>query len=207
MHKWNHLLVGPTLLFLALSLCAKPILARDGAHKHDGFFLRLATGIGGATNSVEDDDGVENTIRGAANTSSIAIGGMVMENLAVHAEIFHAVLVEPESIKGGEETTVEIVSGRYFAAGLGAGVTYYLPSNFYISGAIGGVVLKADFGIARFSTEPGFGMDIVFGKEWWVSDNWGIGVAGQFIFANVPSQYKDFHNTFSCAVLLSATYN
>ncbi len=198
-----------TLAAMALlALWLAPGAAGADAHEHDGFFLRLATGIGGATDSVTDDDGVVNTIRGAASTSSIAIGYTITENLALHAEIFHAALIEPESTKGGSQTSAVVLAGKYFAAGFGAGVTYYFtPSNFYISGAVGGVVLNADFGIARFSTEPGFGMDFLFGKEWWVSDNWAIGVAGQFIFARVPSQYSDSHNTISGALLFSASYN
>ncbi len=182
--------------------------AADEAHRHDGFFLRLATGVGGASNSVTDDDGVVNTIRGAASTSSIAVGYMVVENLAVHAEIFHAALIEPESTKGGTQTSAAVLAGKYIAGGFGAGVTYYfMPSNIYIGAGVGGVVLQADFGIARFSTEAGFGLDAICGKEWWVSDNWALGVAGQFIFARVPSQFSDSHNTFVGAVLFSATFN
>lgn len=204
--KW--LATAAAVVLLVFVLGAGSARADGVPHRHDGFFLRLATGFGGAGDKVTDDNGIENIIKGAASTSSIAIGFTLTENLALHAEIFHAVLIEPKSSKGGSATTSDVLAGKYYAGGVGAGVTYYfMPSNFYLSGAIGAVVLDADFGIAHFSTEAGVGLDFLLGKEWWVSDNWAIGVAGQFIFARVPSQYSDSHNTFAGAVLFSATYN
>ena len=37
-------------------------------------------------------------------------------------------------------------------------------------------------------SEGGIGVNLVGGKEWWVSDNWGLGVAGQLFGARVKDK-------------------
>lgn len=198
--------VRPVLcaLFFLLGPAASP--AGQKPRTHDGFFLRMCTGFGFGHSAVEDDRGDENSIRGGSHASNLAIGAMVSENLAIHADAFHVVLFEPESLINGKSAGT--VPGRYIAGGLGAGVTYYfMPSNLYLSGALNFVALEANLGGWRLQTDAGMGIDFLIGKEWWVSDNWGIGVAGQFVYTLVPSRWDTIHNSFGAAVLFTATYN
>ena len=180
-------------------------LAGGRRHTHDGFFLRMCTGFGFGHSSVEGL-GNDNTIRGGSNASNFAIGAMVSNNLAIHADIFHVALIDPESYLNGK--SVGTVDGRYIAGGLGVGITYYfMPSNFYFSGSLNFVALKADLGVVEVESDTGVGIDFLIGKEWWVSANWGIGVAGQFVYALVPSEWDTTHHSFGAAVLFTATYN
>jgi hypothetical protein len=191
-----------------LGILLAPAISPAGprSHKHDGFFLRMCAGFGFGHSSVEDDQGDNNTIRGGSSASNLAIGAMVTENFAVHADAFHMVLIEPESYRNGKPEGT--VPGRYVAGGLGAGITYYImPTNLYISASLDFVVLKADLGILELESDTGMGIDFLIGKEWWVSDNWGIGIAGQFVYALVPSNSNATHHSFGGAVLFTATYN
>jgi hypothetical protein len=196
------------MLVCALVFLLGPVVSSAGEkpHTHDGFFLRMCGGFGFGYSSVEDGQGADNTIRGGSNASNLAVGAMVSENLAIHADAFHVALIEPESFINGKSAGT--VPGRYIAGGIGAGVTYYLmPSNLYLSGSLNFVVLEADIGGWRLKTDTGMGIDFLVGKEWWISDNWGIGVAGQFVYTLVPSQWDTTHNSVGGAVLFTATYN
>jgi hypothetical protein len=41
-------------------------------------------------------------------------------------------------------------------------------------------------------TEFGPGLSLVLGKEWWVSDNWGLGLAGQLYAARMKDRQPAF---------------
>jgi len=45
------------------------------------------------------------------------------------------------------------------------------------------------------SSEAGFGAKLALGKEWWVSDHWGIGLAGQLTFGSNADQDNGTGNT------------
>ena len=197
-----------TACALVCMLGSAASLADGRRHTHDGFFLRMCTGFGFGYSGVEDGAGNDDTIRGGSHASNFAIGAMVSRNLAIHADIFHVLMIEPESYVNGK--SVGTAPGRYIAGGLGAGITYYfMPSNLFLSASLDFVALRADFGILNLEveTDTGIGVDFLIGKEWWVSANWGIGVAGQFVYSLVPSQWDTTHHSFGAAVLFTATYN
>ena len=37
--------------------------------------------------------------------------------------------------------------------------------------------LQDDYGNTRYQSKAGLGLHFMIGKEWWVSEQWGIGVA------------------------------
>jgi hypothetical protein len=104
-------------------------------------------------------------------------------------------------------------------AGIGGGLAYYLdPANVYFAGSLLATSLQISDttnGQNRTvgETDSGFGVELLVGKEWWVSDNWGIGAAAQFIYGAM--QDKDTFNTSSpptwsaaeLALLFSASFN
>ena len=63
-------------------------------------------------------------------------------------------------------------------------------------------------------SKTGLALEALFGKEWWVSDNWGLGLSGQVILGRM--QGKDVDMTLlevptwtakAFSLLFSATYN
>jgi hypothetical protein len=66
-----------------------------------------------------------------------------------------------------------------------------MPLNLYIGGAIGfagieAVVEERGRDDVRSNGKVGAGLDLDIGKEWWVSANWGLGVAARLSIASVP---------------------
>ena len=87
-----------------------------------------------------------------------------------------------------------------------------MPANVYVSGAIGASILSIKNNNKTNETDSGFGINLLVGKEWWVSQDWGVGVAAQLMFSRVSdksenSSTKTDFDTVSGGVLLTGTYN
>jgi hypothetical protein len=102
--------------------------------------------------------------------------------------------------------------GTFSTTLIGIGLTNYFPSNnVYITGAVG--IAKSSFEAngKTSSTDNGYGINLMLGKEWWVSKDWGLGVAGQLLYTSCPDPVNagnkpDFKTT-AFGILFSATYN
>jgi len=174
---------------------------------HDGFFLRLSGGGGyGKTSSEPGGDKVE--LSGGTGDLNLAIGGMVAPNLALHGTILSWVASDPDvevrSLGSGS------INGDLSVAGLAGGMTYYfMPANIYVSGSVGvgSVSLDLDAGPSG-ETDPGVLGDVTLGKEWWVGNSWGLGLAAGFGFHSVPDKNTDERWTgTSFSLRFSATLN
>lgn len=91
-----------------------------------------------------------------------------------------------------------------------------MPVNVYVSAAL--VSDQLSIKILNFdgagndyllaTSNKGAGINLMVGKEWWVSDDWGIGVAGAFRTSTVEDtddNTKFAINGFN--IVFSATYN
>lgn len=197
-------------LLLALTLFAPSALASDdGPFQHKGFYLRLTTGIGYSTSS-ETVSGTEIEFSGLSGVTTIGIGWAVIEDLIVNLDIFGAVPQEPTVKIGGKE--IGESKAEITIMGVGPGVTYYvMPINVYIGAAVGGAKVQVKTSGVEAETDWGWGVNLVAGKEWWVSDNWGLGVAAQVLHTSVPDKGSDGKtadlSTTAGGVLFTATYN
>jgi hypothetical protein len=106
--------------------------------------------------------------------------------------------------------------GRAGMIGIGGGAAYYLESNLFFAGSLLGSQLFIDDsnGNSVVQSDLGITFEGLFGKEWWVSDNWGLGVTGQVLLGVMKDQAIPGQNastpTWKLAafsVLFSATYN
>lgn len=203
-----------------LSFVILPVLAvgqqagcdpdKAGCHTHDGFFLRLSTGVGyHITQATMGKDRF--SIVGLGSIMDFAIGGMVAKNLAVHLDLFGSSPLAPGASQDWDaffhEEPEVATSG-----GMGIGATWYaMPYNVYLSLSFGLGVFGADEkkGVVSMKAEAtqldavvaqqyyadrnrstsliGVGANFMVGKEWWVSHNWGLGVAASAYFVRIPS--------------------
>ncbi len=179
--------------------------AEKGFHKHDGFYLRLTTGVGYNSSDFKNDAG-SLTMTGVAGQTTLGIGYAIMENFILNADLFGNVVSDPTVEMGGE--SVEL-SASLQNTGIGLGVTYYImPVNIYVTGGFGAAMTSLDLGGGmQGDTDTGWGLNAAAGKEWWVSANWGIGAALQFFYMDVPGAHSGSVSTWSAGLLFSATYN
>lgn len=178
-------------------------------HRHDGLFLRLnLVGLGfGSASAKSGGDSV--TVSGLAGLGELSIGYSVVENLALHFSINGPVMVDPDINMNGDSASTEDVTVS--SLGFGCGLSYYfMPHNFYLTIILGTAKMVFEHQGESVETEYGFSFHASFGREWWVSPNWAIGVAGALIFQSMEDTGPPTAPTWTTVaggVLLSATYN
>jgi hypothetical protein len=174
-------------------------------NRHLGFALRLDAGIGYMGTTASDIDA---SIKGGAGSFGLVIGGAVAENFILGADLWDTVVFSPTFKQGG--VSVSGTDTSLTLAGFGVNLTYYfMPANVYVSVSPSITTVSLTRGGLSGSTDAGFGMKLGVGKEWWVSDHWGLGVAGQFFFASNKDSGAGSPTWSSTAfsVAFSATYN
>jgi hypothetical protein len=183
-----------------------------GIEHHDGLMLRFTFGLGYAsTRAVEaTNNGDELTISGVDSSFSFDIGGVISDNLVLHLRLAALRILAPSvSLNGERATGPEDFS--LTGVLIGPGLTYYLmPSNVYLTGALGVSRLDGETDESDSTTDFGFGANADIGKEWWGSDDWGLGIAARLWLTHLTNSEPGgdvTYNLFGFAVLFSATYN
>ncbi len=223
----------PTLLAL---LCFAPATASagwgedtgeeggDGTHTHDGLFLRFT--IGPAYSDLRASDSAFKS-SGQGLSFGFAIGGALNEDVILFGEIVQEMRLGSDIELGDSDVAA---SSRTMAGtiGMGAGVAHYVvPLNLFVSATAGvAEVMIDDDGVLLGESEFGPFGRLGVGKEWWVSENWGLGVALVGTAAWMPNgrvavdrigysgrddivlgKSVDSWTLFSLGVAFSATYN
>ena len=179
-----------------------------GYHEHDGLYLRVLLGLGylyGSTNYA----GSSMKVSGVGGTFGFALGAAIAPNLVIYGELLGTSVSDPTLGQDGVSATATGVTATM--AGMGPGAAYYLAGNMYASATL--LFTKLSFSDSSSSdqlasTEWGFGGALTFGKEWWVSRDWGLGASGQFLAASMKDTGASNRWTgISASVLFSATYN
>jgi hypothetical protein len=179
---------------------------------HDGFFLRLSAGAGSASAKIEPPGG-SLEFSGTASDINIGIGGRVSENLLLHGTLWGWALSDPDfdlKVTGGPGSS-GTATGMLTMSAVGIGATYYfMPVNMYMSGSIGTGSLTGDKDM-KGNSKSGLALDFMLGKEWWVGDSWGLGVAGYFdYFSAKDDDILGVSETWkgpAVGVRLSGTFN
>ena len=122
-----------------------PPTQRAGYHVHDGFYLRLAVGVGGGHTSVSSDDAPNFGVGGAGLALNLWIGGTPWRGVAIGGLLSYQAQHEGDTV----------VEGKGTGAGSTAGVLMIGPfidafpdpmRGLHFGGALGlaGVGTKAD---------------------------------------------------------------
>jgi hypothetical protein len=190
-----------------------------GVHMHDGFFLSV--GIGAMAGSYDEavsgsgpDAGRTLTFSGGGPLIDLRCGGTIAENLILSGDIAARGLIQP-----GVETSGTPLppadDPAVTEALVGVGLTYYfMPENFFVSGTFGLSQISMEYTRAGTpvtvdSTDMGFGLSLRVGKEWWVGEQWALGIAaagGWMTLANDEAGRRQKLSGYSFGLTLTATY-
>jgi hypothetical protein len=187
------------ILFGFNNLTAQTVLFKNepphsyGYHKHDGFYLSMCYGAVFG-NILDEYNSTSMDMSGMGSLLDLKIGGAIRENLILHATIISQVIAGPTITIPGEGTAKAPSNFVASEVMFGVGLTYYvMPSNMFFSGTLG----YGNFGIMDsensgndVTTEKGLSIQLKIGKEWWISKNWGLGVAftyGKTMVTNTPN--------------------
>lgn len=202
-------------------VAAPRVSSPESAHVHDGLYLRLQSGLGYLRTS-ESYNGGSDLFFGVGPTLNAAVGGAVVEDLILYGAIRMTVLRNADELRNDMIVWDYGQTGRdLLLLGVGPGVAFQLPFNSYVSGTL--LLSKLWYMDANADNPPpdtnwGLGGSIAVGKEWWLSANWGIGLAAQFDDAVMPhplviyptknpESISPLLNAMNFALVMSATYN
>ena len=145
-----------------------------------------------------------------AGTFGIAVGSAISENNLIAFHIWSSVIAKPSGMPG--MTYGEFDKG-FALTGFGFEYTAYSSQNFYvsISPSVTSLHLYNANSDANSNKDLNWGLGGRFavGKEWWVADHWGVGLAAHFSGSvNYDAMnLNSWWSVWSATIAFSATYN
>ena len=195
-------------------LLAAAAMAMAESHTHDGFFLNLALGFGYQGFTYDANKALyDMEANGMSSEFDLKLGGRIAPNTLLHATILGvANSSEIEGKKDGKKIGSTSDKSESMSM-LGIGVTYYLPENIFFSGSIGMAAFNLQDNTDEDNeiegqTDRGIGVQVAVGKEWWVSDNWGLGVSAAFTYGAAEDKHDlGDASAYGINIMFSATFN
>lgn len=208
---------------------ASPCFAQN-ARVHDGFYLRLGGGVGFISDAfeTEEDSAVEisGTIQGTTFPGEIAIGGTVAPGLVLGGGLYWHYAPSPSAEEvevqaQGLESELEIEFEPSQFTLIGPMVDYYFDPRrgLHLQGSVGLALFALGegevAGLAGFESEEqsggGLGAMVGVGHEWWIADNWGLGILGRVAVgvtgAEDDNEVEWTHTVLAPSLLFTATMN
>ena len=187
-----------------------PVESMEGFHAHDGLFMRVYLGIA-ATSFSSTIQGSKLSWSGGGSSMGIAIGGAVSRHLILYATAFGNNTPNPSYQLNGASMSTFV--GDINVGAVGPGLAYYFEqTNIYLSGAFGLAgyeVRNMNDGSRSSWSSSGAALDLMVGKEWWVSRDWGLGIAAELFTASLKDALTPgaTWSAGAASILFSATYN
>lgn len=198
-------------VFILLAIVASLCFGASAPHTHDGFFLSIALGFGYQDIDfvTYDYDDETNNLSGTATDIDVKIGFSATNSLAVHLTLAGDTPLD-DMDNDGDSYNANLSL-------LGLGATYYFPNNFLASASFGVGQFRFYDDISTFhakvQTSPddysrsGLAFQIAGGKEWWVSDNWGIGATASILYGFETNLADTRESSLSFTVRFTATFS
>ncbi len=202
-----------------------------GRHKHDGWYLRLAGGIGllrdagEAENLRFEREGVEplelydETASGTAALTELAVGYALTTGFVLALAVNTASAPSPSAPNPGVGTGDNDFRLTHLTVAGPMVDVYPVPTlGLHLQGLVGvgiGVVgetlLVPERPKLRSHTATGWGFGLGIGYEWWIADDWGLGLLARVNYASTSGPDVDSndwsHGFLAPGLLLTLTYN
>lgn len=187
-------------------------------HYHDGFYLNFALGVGSMTTTVTADPAppVSNDVKitGVGVAGQLLFGGTPAPGLVLGGGTMGLSIAKAKLTVNDQEVPVQ--DDTVVLSMIGPFVNYYVDpeGGFHILGYLGFAQLSSND--TDSNDEPvGFGLVAGVGYEWWVGEQWGLGVLGKFMYANTQLDVDLVgggtatakYQTLVPALLMSVTYH
>jgi hypothetical protein len=192
-----------------------PAPLASGVHTHDGFFARAQIGIATTTFTV---DSVPGSFSSGGGALDVQLGGALTPHVILFGELFTSSANKFDA-EGAPNATPGHAQSGASVGGIGVGAAYcFMPVNVCLAATLGqtrvtptGVLAT---GRAHQQTDPGGAIKLGVTKEWWIGNDFGLGIAGQFLGAGAMRDTATYANiddpvwhASSFGLLASITYN
>ena len=186
-----------SLLIIGAFLTVPAGLMAEGSHEQ-GLFVRSLLVAGQLDYKSENEEFSELEGEGSGSPAfeaAFSVGRVVIPNLAVHGGLDFAVI---GSVKEDDDSETPISNYTHLSLGLSY---YIMPANIYIGLDLRSLLFGFksknvdDEGRVTFEStqkSDGLGYRFIVGKEWFMSSNYGLGVA--LSYSHTPAK-TDFEIT------------
>lgn len=196
----------PCLGLMALAL-ALPSRAEAAPETHDGFYLQFNAGLGYLSSSAEAG-GLEVTYSGVTLPAALLLGGTVGP-VVIGGGFFGDYAFSPsyEVNGGGTMMPANDVTMTLVGIGIFADIYPDVKKGLHFQPFVGWGGLETSVnGNVGGSDPTGLVLAVGGGYDWFVSDNWSIGVMGRFAYA--PLSLNDVgYTTIAPSLLATFTYH
>lgn len=153
----------------------------EARHHSPGLMLRYTVG-GSYARTGQSFDTVGKPkyhISGAAVDMSLAAGVALSNNFAVHGTAMYWQAFKPKATGefAGLSASTSVDDSTLRSFGLGGGITAWFANNMYFSTSVAATMLRSEVADYKGDTNWGIGGEVLLGKEWWVANGFGVGVA------------------------------
>jgi len=187
--------------------------AAEGDHAvltHEGFMLRMTVGLALLGAGVDPRESVGIGAGGVGQALSLSVGGYLVRNLALHADLIGA--SSENARTATDEPGPSTDADHFMIGGVGMGLTYYLPYDLSLTSSlmIGDMSVKAEGG-ATYGTDYAIFGKLGVAKQWAVSESWGLGFGATALAGTgegESSAGEDFDTGFAAlSIDFAATYD
>ena len=187
---------------------------------HQGFYFNADVGLGGSHYNITGPrDNLD--VSGAAANVDFRFGYALTRHLVLSLDLNGTATVKNPDTRLNGSKLYYSNDTQYGTAMIGVGLTWYFDNNLFLGGTIGTAQLSVHQNNTDINSDNGFGAQVRFGKEWWVGDDWGLGVVGGLSYAsanansnltvNSPSgsytAYFDHAEATTAFIAFTATFN
>ncbi|MEK7703349.1 MAG: hypothetical protein AAB426_00210 [Myxococcota bacterium] len=193
-----------SLVVLLASLLASSMALAQGTR--DGFFLQATGGLGHYSSSAEVS-GIKTSYGGTTIATSLLLGGTIMEGLAIGGGLLLDYGMSP-TYQVNDQEVASVTDFSQYVMGLTAFADYYLSQlpGAHVQGMIGWGGLETSVnGNAGGSDPTGMVLALGGGYEWWMSQEWSIGVLARVAYGKFSLNSVGY-GTLAPALVASLTY-
>jgi hypothetical protein len=159
--------------------------AWERPEERGGFYLRGSLGLGFMAGRLgrapwDDQDYEARAARGFGTGFNLDVGAILTPWIAVHLSTHAGVLWNGDL--DSEFAVQNDLTARMTAYGVGPAVTFFTPRDFYFTAAFGTGIARTKYTGYEKTTDLGFYMNLVAGKDLYVGRHMSFGLQFQIVY-------------------------
>ena len=199
----------------------------SGPYVHDGFYARFAGGFGGGRDHLvgvgrvtgASGSRLNGSVGGSTGATHIAIGGTPFRGLVLGGSLDTLSLIGASGSPSHPPTRYEFDTSQFAVVGIFGDYYFSAIRGFHAQASFGlgvhvmgqGNPADSEAGIASPHSAIGYGFTLGVGHEWWVDEEWSLGVLPRFMvgWASGNDEWGTSydHSVLGYTLLASATYH
>lgn len=157
------------------------------AYRHNGFHAKFMLGPGFASYGVNNVGSFDSlALSGTSFMVQLNTGFAIEENLILGINLGSSFTSEPNISASPDILTEKRLSGRTLGLSTwGPSLTYYTRTNYFMTAMVGAATAIYEDTRQAVSVKNGFASGLAFGREWWQSENFAMGISLNLMYSSI----------------------